>query len=81
MARVRTAISLDEELLHEVDELAQRMKLSRSEVFARAAKDFVHKQESRQMLAELNPTYGEPDADEQDLALHMKALRRRVAED
>jgi metal-responsive CopG/Arc/MetJ family transcriptional regulator len=80
MATVRTAISLDEHLFREMDDLARSMKVSRSELFARAASDYVRRQESRAMLEQINRAYAEePDADERDLRSHMEALRRRVA--
>ena len=80
MATVRTAISLDAELLREVNELAQQMNIPRSEVFARAAEHYVRKQESRRLLDRINSVYaGEPNSDDLDLAAHMKALRRRLA--
>jgi len=82
MAAVKTAISLDESLFRDVDALARRMNISRSEVFARAAQDFVRRQQTRDMLEELNRAYAtEPDADERAGRLHRQALQRRLEAD
>jgi len=82
MASVKTAISLDETIFHEVDALARRMNISRSEVFARAAQDFVRRQQNRDMLEKINRAYAtDADADEQAARLHMQALQRRPEDD
>lgn len=78
MAAVKTAISLDETIFHDVDALARRMNISRSEVFARAAQDFVRRQQNRELLEKINRAYAtDPDAGEQAARLHMQALQRR----
>lgn len=82
MAAVKTAISLDETIFHEVDALARRMNISRSAVFARAAQNFVRRQQNRELLEKINRAYAtDPDADEQATRLHMQALQRRAEDD
>jgi metal-responsive CopG/Arc/MetJ family transcriptional regulator len=82
MTAVKTAISLDETLFRDVDALARRLNISRSEVFARAAQDFVRRQQNRDMLEKINRAYAtDLDADEQAARLHRQALRRRLEAD
>ena len=54
---MKTAISIDDELLQQVDETARRMGLSRSRVFALAIDDFLGRQRREQMLRQLNEVY------------------------
>jgi metal-responsive CopG/Arc/MetJ family transcriptional regulator len=73
---MKTAISIDDSLLHEVDETARRMGLSRSGVFALAARELLRRNRSAKMLAELNRVYvGEPDSAEKQA---VKAIKRKV---
>ena len=46
---MKTAISIDDALLQEADETAERMGLSRSRLFALAVGDFLQKQRREQM--------------------------------
>jgi metal-responsive CopG/Arc/MetJ family transcriptional regulator len=54
---MKTAISLDDELLREVDKTARSMGLSRSRLFAIAADDFLKRQRGEEMLRRLNEVY------------------------
>lgn len=54
---MKTAISIDDGLLHEVDETARRMGLSRSRLFALAVGDFLQRERREQMLHRLNEIY------------------------
>ena len=56
---MKTAISLDEALLRDVDRVAQSMGLSRSRIFALAATEFLQRQQQEQMLRQLNEVYAE----------------------
>ena len=54
---MKTAISIDHELLQEVDETARLLGLSRSRLFALAVDDFLRRQRQEQMLRRLNEVY------------------------
>ena len=54
---MKTAISMDDELLQEADETARRMGLSRSRLFALAVAAFLQHQRQEQMLRQLNEVY------------------------
>ena len=53
---MKTAISIDDGLLHEADETARLMKLSRSRLFALAVGEFL-KRRRKEMLLRLNEVY------------------------
>ncbi len=81
MANVKTAVSLQEELLEQVDALANEMKVSRSRVFMLALKDYLLRHENQQLLEKINRAYQDaPDADEQKLIRKMQRHQRKVAE-
>lgn len=72
MSAIKTAISLDEELLHRIDAVARELDEPRSRVLARAAEDFLRRRESRRLLQRLNLAH----ADEVREPVE-KELRRR----
>jgi hypothetical protein len=55
---MKTAISIEDELLRQADETARQMGLSRSRLFALAVGDFLQRQRREQMLLRLNEVYG-----------------------
>lgn len=56
---MKTAISIDDELLQEADKTARLMGLSRSRLFAMAIGDFLEQQRREQILQRLNQVYRE----------------------
>ena len=56
---MKTAISINDGLLQEVDEAARLMGLSRSRLFSLAVGDFLQRQRREQMLLRLNEVYAE----------------------
>jgi predicted transcriptional regulator len=54
---MKTAISINDDLLQEADEAAKLMGLSRSRLFALAVGDFLQRQRQEQMLRRLNEVY------------------------
>jgi len=79
---MKTAISIEDEILREADETARRMGLSRSRLFALAVGDFLQRQRQEQMLLRLNEVYaneGEPA--ERSLLKGIKAKTRRTVKD
>ena len=62
---VKTAISMQEELLIEVNRVAEELKVSRSKLFVLAVQEFIKKRESQKMLAQINDAFSDfPDAEE-----------------
>lgn len=73
---MKTAISIDDNLLQEADEAARLMGLTRSRLFAIALGDFLRRRHEEQMLRQLNEVYA-GDADPAELRLH-KAIKDKV---
>lgn len=59
MGGAKTAISLDEELINEVDKMAKRMKVSRSKLFVIAIREFLKIIENQSLLEKLNTAYSD----------------------
>jgi metal-responsive CopG/Arc/MetJ family transcriptional regulator len=79
---MKTAISIDDEILQEADKTARRMGLSRSRLFALAVGDFLHRQRQEQMLLRLNEVYADQGApSEKGLLSGIKAKARRSLKD
>jgi metal-responsive CopG/Arc/MetJ family transcriptional regulator len=79
---MKTAISIEEGLLQEVDETARVMGLSRSRLFAMAVGDFLQRQRQEQMLLRLNEVYANAMEPEEKRLLNLiKAKVRRTAKE
>ena len=79
---MKTAISIDDDLLQEADEAAKLMGLSRSRLFARAVGNFLKEHREEQMLRLLNEVYEDkPDPREKHLLKAIKATVRPVVKD
>jgi metal-responsive CopG/Arc/MetJ family transcriptional regulator len=65
MAKKKTAVSIDECLLKETDQIAQELDIPRSQVVSLALSDFNQRYRNRQLLSQINEAYADPlDADE-----------------
>ena len=81
-SNMKTAISIDDGLLRDVDETARRMGLSRSRVFALAVGEFMRRERREQMLARLNEVYAkEVEPSEKRLLKSIKAKVRPTVKD
>ena len=74
MPNIKTAISLDQDLFSQVEELASTMKVSRSRIFALAMEDFLRRQENRKLLERINAAYDDTPDPEQ--AIRLRSARR-----
>ena len=80
MPGVKTAISLDEDLFHEVNKLAQDLHISRSRLFTLAVRDFLQRQENKKFLTQLNKAYEDfPDPEEIAVSEAMHRKQRESA--
>lgn len=74
---MKTAISLDGNLLNQADQTARAMGLSRSHLFSLAVEDYLRRRQQEQTLDQLNLAYSDkPDAAEARTAKRMKAKFR-----
>ena len=55
---MKTAISIPDDVFASADQLAQRLGVSRSELYARAVAEFVAKHEHQTLTERLNAVYG-----------------------
>jgi metal-responsive CopG/Arc/MetJ family transcriptional regulator len=79
---MKTAISIDDELLQEADETARQMGLSRSRLFALAVGDFLQRQRRERMLLRLNEVYADHvEPAEKRLLKGIKAKVRRTVKE
>lgn len=61
MATRKTAISIDEELFSRADSLARDLRVSRSQLYARALESFLRRREDVEFLAEIDEAYSTPE--------------------
>jgi metal-responsive CopG/Arc/MetJ family transcriptional regulator len=79
---MKTAISINDDLLQEADAAAQLMGMSRSRLFARAVGEFLKRNREEQMLRRLNEVYaGTRDPREKPLLKSIKAKVRPLVKD
>lgn len=60
MATIKTAISLQESLFQQVENLARDLNVSRSQIVALALEEFLQRHQNRQLLEALNHAYDTP---------------------
>lgn len=81
MANVKTAVSLERPLFDRAEALARQMKIPRSQLFARALRDFVSRHEEAEIVRRLNEVYADyPDPSEKTLLDSMRRHHRRLVE-
>jgi metal-responsive CopG/Arc/MetJ family transcriptional regulator len=79
---MKAAISIDDELLHEVDKTARSMGLSRSRLFAIAVDDFLKRHRREEMLRRLNQVYaGGAEAGEKRMLKGFRAKFSRTVKE
>lgn len=75
---MKTAVSLPDELFEQAEATARRLRVSRSELYAKAIAEFVKQHESSSITQRLNEVYSRHRA-KLDPALHraqLKSLKR-----
>ncbi len=81
MPKVKTAISIDEELFKQAEKRAGKMGVSRSELYSRAVAKLVREEENREIFERLNESYADgPDEEEREYLKHMLAYHARLLE-
>ncbi len=79
MQNVKTAISIQKSLFEQAEQIARKMKVSRSHLFALALEDYIHREQNREFLAKINAAYAEePDAAEKTLRRKARGAHRRM---
>lgn len=78
---METAISIPDDLFKTVEELAEELHLSRSQVFADAVREYIEKQRNKQILDAINKAYASPETKEEakvrqlSIQQHAKSLK------
>jgi metal-responsive CopG/Arc/MetJ family transcriptional regulator len=81
MATVKTAISIQESLFDQVNDLAEELQMPRSRLFALAVEEFIKRYENRNIFDALNEVYdGAPDQGEEALQEEMRRRQRQLVE-
>jgi len=82
MGYVKTAISIDEDLFEQAEELAKTLKIPRSQLFSNAIQEYLLRKESQQLLDDINQAYKKPPtaAERAHLSRMKTKLRRRVVD-
>ena len=81
MPGVKTAISLDEELLGKVNRLADNLHVSRSKVFTLAVQVYLKIRENQSLLAQLNEAYEDfPGEEESEISKSMRIKHSKIIE-
>lgn len=80
MTSVKTAISLDRELLEQIDAVARESGEPRSRILATAAREYLHNRQSRRLLEALDRAYSPGGADEVRETPERKLRRRKHRE-
>jgi metal-responsive CopG/Arc/MetJ family transcriptional regulator len=79
MATIKTAISLEEPLFREVESLVRELRMSRSQFFALAAREYIEQARNRDLLNRINRAYSEgPTAAEKALNEKRKTYHHRM---
>ena len=77
MKSIKTAISIEKPLFDEVEALAEDLKVSRSRVFALAARQFVERHKSKRLIEAINAAYQPPTEEESAV---LDGMKRRFSE-
>lgn len=79
MVNIKTGVSLRKELAEEADALAQELRVTRSELYSMALRDFIRRRENARLLERLDAAYGDGlDAEEERLLKEAKETARRL---
>jgi metal-responsive CopG/Arc/MetJ family transcriptional regulator len=82
MHTMKTAISVDDDLITEADRTAREMKVSRSRLFSLALESYLRNREHERILEQLNRVYaGKAGAADKRLAARIKGKFRRAIQE
>jgi len=71
---MKIAISLPDDVFEEIEKIAKEQKISRSQVFVSAAREYIRKNETSRLVARLDKVYSQPETPEET------AQRKAMAE-
>ncbi len=80
MATVKTAISIEKSIYEQMDTLAKKSKISRSRLYALAAKEFILKNKNLEILKSLNTVY-ENLSETEPIVAEMRPTHYKIIKD
>jgi len=81
MPKVKTAITLQGSLVERLDTLARELNISRSQLFSRAADEFLRRHEAPALLEAINRALeDDPQLEEKDRVRAMRKKHRQLVE-
>lgn len=81
METIKTAISIQKSLFEKAEDLARKMKVPRSRIYALALQDYLRRRENENLLAQINAAQEEElEASEKYLRDKSKRTHRRLVE-
>jgi metal-responsive CopG/Arc/MetJ family transcriptional regulator len=82
MACVKTAISIQESLFKQAEELARKLQVSRSKLVSLALEEYVGKHRTEELVRQIREAYeGYPDEEEREFLRLANASSARLTED
>ena len=81
MASVKSAISIEERLFKQVDDLARELNISRSRLIGVAVREYIERHNNRAMIQALNETYDDAMEVETSTIAGMRPYHRSVVKD
>lgn len=58
---MKIAISIPNDIFEKIEKIAKEQKKSRSQIFVSAAREYILKRETRQIIKSLNEVYSQPE--------------------
>ena len=81
METIKTAISIQKSLFEKAEDLARKMKVPRSRIYALALQDYLRRRENKNLLAQINAAHEEePEVSEKNLRHKSKRTHQRLVE-
>lgn len=80
MPNVKTAISIEKPIFDKMDKLAKNLKVSRSRLFAMAAREFIERHNNTELLKLINEAY-EDSSETEPLVTMMQSKHHRMVKD
>ena len=81
MASVKSAISIEERLFKQVDDLARELNISRSRLIGVAVREYIERHNNRAMVQALNEAYDDAMEVETNTIARMRPYHRSVVKD
>lgn len=82
MHHIKTAISIEESLFEQLNNLARDKRVSRSSLLSLALVEYLTRQSNRDLLMQINDAYAEDfDVTERVTLQHARQQHRRIVED